>query len=440
MDIESKNLSYALMTVVVVGMVIAGIAKFIDSLDGKVAYSWLSPSHWLYVKYVNGTVNTAYGDFNFSEDGLQMFKKGSFLGSLRIGRSGFQNFTNATMLVDCNEPEKWCDLNITWEQDSLFLHFDQFRLKVSYQLENTGNTTLKDRIYLILDTPSKIKKDSENRTIFENRMSFNVEDVRKNQPGVIDYKSVSSKGLVFATKTITLDPGEKFLIDPDWTTPSAIQAECGLTNPDYMIDDDTGTDPSHLANEMHYFVFDMGDVYSVSGVRFFTNDEVPLEGVYVSEDTTFSEDERVIADETCIPDLNDGWANETFTAKDGRYINVSYYRTGSCSYSAWPHFGNDWFEFDAYIEAVTTTAPTTTTTTPAPPADTCTYSGSGDWNLICNDNCSLQNNNTVVNGTLIINTTTGSLVLINTNLTVYNISNEACPIWLDSTSRFWIGE
>jgi hypothetical protein len=141
-------------------------------------------------------------------------------------------------------------------------------------------------------------------------------------------------------------------IDPTWTSPSAIQSDCGGTDIGKLIDGNTGTHAYHeISSHLHYVVFDMGQNYLISGVRCYVVDDVLTHRIYVSEDTSFS-DTEIVSTDHCF-DGGSEWKEKTFTAKTGRYIKFEIYRTGQCFPSSqyfW--FYGDFREFEAYCEAV----------------------------------------------------------------------------------------
>lgn len=144
-----------------------------------------------------------------------------------------------------------------------------------------------------------------------------------------------------------LSMGQTLEIDPTWTAPSAIHSDCGATDTDKLIDGNTTTFAFCVGMHLHYVVFDMGQSYSISGVRCFTNYIIQAHRIYVSEDTSFSEAEIVSTDH-CFPDANKDWTEKTFSAKTGRYIKFELYRTRECTTSNYVWYGPDFYEFEAY--------------------------------------------------------------------------------------------
>jgi hypothetical protein len=150
---------------------------------------------------------------------------------------------------------------------------------------------------------------------------------------------------------------QTFEIDPTWTSPSAIQSDCGATDIGNLIDGNLGTSGSHFINtHMHYVVFDMGQNYSISRVRCYTDDEVQSHRIYVSEDTSFT-DAEIVSTDYCFPDMQNNWTEKAFTAKTGRYIKFELYGTGWCNLVFTYWFSMDFFEFEAYCEAVVEAPP-----------------------------------------------------------------------------------
>ena len=138
----------------------------------------------------------------------------------------------------------------------------------------------------------------------------------------------------------------------DWETPQSINSTCGAYNPERLIDDDTATAGYHTRVHHHSVVFDMGQNHYINGTRFYLSSSsyyLSLSGVWVSEDTTFDESERVVADQTCVGG-SVGWHELSFNPKYGRYINVSLYRLyGGCTWAN-HYWYSYWREFDAYVE------------------------------------------------------------------------------------------
>ena len=136
-------------------------------------------------------------------------------------------------------------------------------------------------------------------------------------------------------------------IDPTWTSPSAIHSDCGVTNIGNLIDGSTSSYAYCYTVHLHHVVFDMGQSYSISGVRCYTKDEVQSHHIYVSEDASFSEAEIVSTDH-CFPNNYGTWEEKTFPTKTGRYIKLELYRTDGCA--TWNSSWNpqDFYEFEAY--------------------------------------------------------------------------------------------
>lgn len=145
-------------------------------------------------------------------------------------------------------------------------------------------------------------------------------------------------------------------IDPTWTSPTAIQGDCGVTDVANLIDGDTSSSGFHFANHLHYVIFDLGQNYSVSGVRCYTDLIIQAHRIYVSEDTSFGAEEIVSTDH-CFPDMGGDWAQTTFTSKIGRYIKFEIYRSGSCDTSTQVWGLNAFYEFAAYCTAVPSAHP-----------------------------------------------------------------------------------
>jgi hypothetical protein len=140
---------------------------------------------------------------------------------------------------------------------------------------------------------------------------------------------------------------------PTWQSPTAIQADCGATDTAKLIDGDTsGSSVAyHYAMGLHYVVFDLGQNYSVTGVRCFTNAIIQSHHIYVSGDTSFTDGEIVFTD-YCFPNMSNDWAEKTFTAKTGRYIKFELYRTGACTTSNWQWAISAFYEFEGYCASV----------------------------------------------------------------------------------------
>lgn len=74
---------------------------------------------------------------------------------------------------------------------------------------------------------------------------------------------------------------------------------------------------------------------------------------------------------------------------------------GASDYVRWTAKEQTGFTQDPYLNITySEPATTTTTTTTTPVTDTCTYGGSGDWEMDCSDNCLLQDGTTDISGEL----------------------------------------
>jgi len=100
--------------------------------------------------------------------------------------------------------------------------------------------------------------------------------------------------------------------------------------------------------------------------------------------------------------VNDSWVSMTGSAN---WSNVTKYINGTAGNNIqFKYFVNDtengWTESDTY-NYITTGA-----------LDTCTYSGSGDWEVDCNDNCTITTNTDTTTNALIINGAVGYFELL----------------------------
>jgi len=137
----------------------------------------------------------------------------------------------------------------------------------------------------------------------------------------------------------------------DWTNPASVYSYCGQDagyEATKTIDNNVETDWRHLVGELHWIVYDMGQGMKITKVKIYSGPTpqhyaIDNVNVYVSNDTTFEESEKVITDW----DLPiGGWSVSPSFSKVGRYIRVS---------NIDPTTPNDqlklcYYEFDAWTQ------------------------------------------------------------------------------------------
>lgn len=284
--------------------------------------------------------------------------------------------------MNCNETEKICNMTIDYGKEKIIVEFDKFRSHVYYEYTNSKLSSETAKFYFQLETDSKIKKQYMNETTrtayrtFENSMTFDFSDIYRlngtDGKTIIDKTDFTNNKLVIQTKNITIRNGKKFVLDPDWTTPSGIHSTCG-TNTNNLIDGKTSDDVDasyHYVSELHYVVFDMGSSVDVQQVRFYMGDyyggdySLGNGNIYVSDDT--GNWGSAVSTDFCAA-AADNWATIDTTDKSGRYIKIEFYTvsTAECltSDGFWKYSNlepNDggFLEFEAYIVVADTTPPT----------------------------------------------------------------------------------
>ena len=112
----------------------------------------------------------------------------------------------------------------------------------------------------------------------------------------------------------------------NWVTPTAIHSVCG-EHASYpaanLIDGSLSSFWAHLANELHWVVFDLGSSMEVTAVRLYVNyspnDRVDGVDVYVSDDPT-NWGSPVAENLSFVG--NWAWVENSVTSKTGRYIKL----------------------------------------------------------------------------------------------------------------------
>lgn len=310
---------------------------------------WTSPSEWLYVKHneKTKTIETAYGNFTYSEHGLNLTKDGEYLGFLDIGVDGHSK-SDPKYSVICNETEKECDLTMDHGDAKVFVEFDKFQAHIWHEYTNTKLVAENLKFYFQIETNSKLKRKYTNETyrLFENEMIFDFTDIY-NMKGfdndtIIDKVDFIDNKLTIKTKEITLKGGEKIILDPTWTTPSAVSS---YSSQEYFyraidsIDGDTsgGTydtwdeDASpYDTNEGDYewhITYDMGSSECIHAIRIYADgngQDTPCKVaiIKVCDDAGCSGESNSIASECTFSTINEWQECNLDSDTSGRYIYV----------------------------------------------------------------------------------------------------------------------
>lgn len=135
----------------------------------------------------------------------------------------------------------------------------------------------------------------------------------------------------------------------DWVTPPTVDSSCEAGgDAGDMIDDDTDSTWTHYTTEEHWVIFDMGETYSISKVRFYHKQFVrhyAVAAIYISDSKEDWGDSLGSFAEH-YNEATDYYEVDT-TDKDGRYVKLV---SVSCT-------DLNWREFDIYGE--TAGAPST---------------------------------------------------------------------------------
>jgi len=349
---------------------------------------WVSPSDWLYVRYNEKLeqIETAYGNFTLTSKGIEMRKNGKLLGTLSAGKLGETKKTPKTS-VSCNETEKVCNMTIDYGKEKIIVEFDKFRAHVYYEYTNSELSSETAKFYFQLETDSKLEKphhqeDYTNLTYrtFENGMTFDFSDIYRlngtDGKTIIDKADFTNNKLTIQTKDITIRNGEKFVLDPTWTSPSAVSSY-SCQKADYpasnSIDDDTGTYWSEIeapddvdgATYDWYITYDMGETMTISDVRIYTywsggNQPCKYCVVKVCDDPECSGESNLLGSCISISGTTQWWSTGGFTSTQGRYIELrgGCGTSNTCYDKTLPGI-TYFYEFDAYVEAAEDTTPPT---------------------------------------------------------------------------------
>lgn len=318
---------------------------------------WTSPSEWLYVKHneKTKTIETAYGNFTYSEHGLNLTKDGEYLGFLDIGVDGHSK-SDPKYSVICNETEKECDLTMDHGDAKVFVEFDKFQAHIWHEYTNTKLVAENLKFYFQIETNSKLKRKYTNETyrLFENEMIFDFTDIY-NMKGfdndtIIDKVDFIDNKLTIKTKEITLEKGEKIILDPTWTTPSAVSSyssQYGSSPATEAIDGSTSSTEEWDENYFGdvdgpigdwYITLDMGSNQCIHAIRVWSDPDgtsapCKVNVVKVCDDSACS-GESDLLNSDCIFSGSILQSNDCSLDTDtyGRYVYIEggHYATGSC--------------------------------------------------------------------------------------------------------------